>query len=111
MRVRPSVRQICAAVAVVIGGASVVGAPAAVAACGGTPVAVNDYGVCVTTSETTVPAQVVWTPGVGSKSVNTPQVLFVPPQSFGTPYVPPQGVTTPSFKVDAVTVSPCTGSC
>jgi hypothetical protein len=111
MRARPSVRQSCVAIAVVIGGASVIGAPAAAAACNGTPVAVNGYGVCVGSGQTTVPGQERWIPGVPSQSVNTPEVLFVPAQSFRTPYVPSQGVTVPPTTVQGVTVAPCTGSC
>jgi hypothetical protein len=91
-------------------GLSLAGAAPALA-CDGTDIDVNGYGVCVDSSETSVPGRVVWTPPVPKQYVNTPGVLFVPPQSFGTPIVPSQGITVPTLTVDAVTVSPCTGSC
>ena len=81
-------------------------------ACGGTPIDVNDYGVCIEADSTTlVEGGVYWTPPVPKQYVNTPGVLFVPPQSFGTPIVPSQGLTVPEVTVDAVTVTPCTGTC
>jgi hypothetical protein len=94
-----------------LAGLSLAGATPALAECGGTPIDINDYGVCIENSKTTVPGQVVWTPGVPKQYVNTPGILFIPPQSFGTPIVPSQGVTVPTITIDAVKVTPCTGSC
>lgn len=98
------------ATAAAFAGLSLAGATPALA-CGGTPIDVNDYGVCIENNSTTIPGGVTWTPGVAKQYVNTPGVLFVPPQSFGTPIVPSQGVTRPAITVDAVTVTPCTGTC
>lgn len=113
MGTRPSVRRFGVGIATTVSafaGLSLAGATPALA-CSGTPIAVNGYGACVETSTTVVPSRVVWTPGVPKQYVNTPGILFVPPQSFGTPIVPSQGVTTPPLRVDAVKVTPCTGSC
>lgn len=108
---RITARIATATAAAAFGGLSLSGASPALA-CGGIPVAVNGYGACVEAgSPITIPGQVVWTPGVAKQYVNTPGVLFVPPQSFGTPIVPSQGVTIPTLTVDAVKVTPCTGSC
>lgn len=112
MRARPSVRRICVTTTVTaFVGLSLAGATPALAACNGIPVTVNGYGVCVGQSQTTVPGGATWVPGVPSQEVNTPGVLFVPPQSFRTPYVPSQGVTVPPTTVQGVSVTPCTGSC
>lgn len=92
-------------------GLSLAGAAPAVA-CDGTKLGVNEYGACVESSSTTlIEGGVYWTPPVPKQYVNTPGVLFVPPQSFGTPIVPSQGLTVPEVTVDAVEVTPCTGSC
>lgn len=80
--------------------------------CTGTPVTVNGYGVCVTSTSTTLyGGGVFWTPGVDKKYVNTPAVGPVPPQSFGTPIVPSQGVTVPAIVVQGPIVTPCLGGC
>lgn len=99
-----------AAAATALAGLSLVGATPALA-CGGTAIDVNDYGVCIEGSSTTIPGQVLWTPGVEKQIVTVPAILFVPQQQFGTPIVPRQGVTIPTITVDAVTVTPCTGTC
>lgn len=105
-----TVARIATATITAFAGLSLAGATPALA-CEGTELGVNDYGVCIESSSTTVPGRVVWTPGVPKQYVDTPGILFVPPQSVGTPIVPSQGLTVPTITVDAVTVTPCTGSC
>lgn len=114
MRTRPAVRRICctiAATTTAVAAVSILSAPSALA-CTGIPVAVDGYGACVTPQTTTVyPGGVYWTPGVPKQYVNTPAVGPVPAQAFGTPIVPSEGVTVPPVIVQAVKVTPCTGTC